>query len=234
MYDTYRSITSIPVKELEHLSLNEVAVLFQQSTDREFRNKCFAYVFKNVYPMLLGIHHNEKYAKLTHDDKTEECLCCTLYAMEHWTPKRGQKLSSYINMVVNSCFTTMLGKHVNCNKHKVFDNLIEADDKTLGLILSSIKDTNDKKPMVDLICKLDNSTLLTRDEKDYCKNLMNGYVTNKEMASQMKHITSIPRYNKKKKQFVSVPVKSEIALMNYCGQLKKSIQEKLTKSNREF
>jgi hypothetical protein len=231
MFDTYKIINAVSTKDLNSVDLNDLAIQFQNSKDEHFRNKCFAHVFKQVYPMLLKLHHDSKYSRLTNDEKTESCVFCTLHAMNRWKPKRGQKLTSYIYMIVNNDFKTLVSKSYN-NKNKVFQSLCHnLSDTTKSYILNSVT-YNSSEKVFNYIKDLKSSPILTKDEISYCQNILKGYKTTKEMAkvmfSDIKQITTTRGKNHK---LVTKPVNDESDLAKYVGQLKTSIKRKLKENH---
>lgn len=229
MFNVYKIINNISTKELEGYSLDDVARLFKNSTDEKFKNKCFAYVFKNVYPMLLKIYNKPRFGYIQYDDKTEECLVAVLYALEHWDEKRGYKLSTYIYSKVN-CSLISLETLYNSNKNKVFQNItyLEQDKTIYDHILNSIK-YNSSEKLFNYIKDLDESSILNKDEIEYCKGILKGYTTNKQLSDYLNK-KDITIYNKRTKKFITKQA-TEGNSLRYCQKLRSSIQTKLKKNN---
>ena len=228
MYDTLNSILRINTDEFNNLELNDVVLRFQDSNDSKFRNKCFAHIFKNVFPMLWNLHQNPKYEAITYDEKTEECLCCVLAAMKLWKKDKGQKISSYIYTIISTQFLTLVSRYKNGNKYKVFDNLIsnpEISDYALKCI-----PYNSSNKLYNFLKDLKHSRILNHDEIEYCEWLLKGYRTNKQIAEQMK-LQEYPKYIKKNKEYVTLPIASEKDAIKYCSFLRQSIKKKLRENN---
>ena len=63
MYNSLEIMRGVPVNDLRGLSLEEVVFKFQNTQDKKLQNRCFAYVFCELFPMLLKLHH--KFTTLT-------------------------------------------------------------------------------------------------------------------------------------------------------------------------
>ena len=230
MFDTYKMISRVSVRDFENMELNDVTLQFQNSKDKNFRNKCFVYVFKNVYPMLLKIHHKPRYAILSNEEKTEECICRTLFAMEHWKPDGGQKISSYIYLAVESSLKTLVTK-ANNSKNKIFRNLLHMTPKVSEYILGSIP-YNSSEKLFHYIDDLNKSSILTKDEILYCQNILKGHRTVNEIAWEMiPKVDQSSKFRGKNKKLVSKPIKTEQDIIKYVGNLRTSIKKKLKENN---
>lgn len=229
MFNVYKAMNSISTIELEKYSIDEVAGLFQQSTNEIFRNKCFAYIFKNVYPMVLKIYNKPRFGYMHYDDKTEECLLAILYAIEHWDSTRGYKLSTYIYSKIN-CSLISLETVYNSNKNKVFRNIthLEQDSKTYDYLLNNIR-YNSSEKLENYIKDLDSSSILNKDEIEFCKGILQGYTTNRQIAKKLdkKEITT---FNNHTKKYITKSADEKLSL-NYCQKLRTSIKNKIKKNN---
>lgn len=231
MYDSLQIMKGIPVDDLMGLPLEEVVLKFQTTEDRKLQNRCFAYVFCNLFPMILKLHH--KHPTLTLTERTEECICCTLHAMKKFGTKQlanKTKFSTFLYLVLSNSLKGMVIRSENNCKKKVWSNLISCDTKTLNYILDvSAPDKLSTADYNKFLMELDNSSILSKDEIEYCKQVLLGYKTNKEIAENM-HITSVCNYNKKQKKFITKPVDERGANIRV-AEIKRSIKRKAKENN---
>ena len=224
MYSVYRSLSKISTKELEDYSLEDVTWMFQQTDNKVFRNRCYTYVFKHLFAMLLKIHHKPAFASLPYEDRTEECMLRVLVCMEKWNENKKVKLITYIHTSVNNALKTLVTLSKN-GKHNVYNNLISCDEKTTKYILESIPYTDNYREL-EYKNFLNNNSIFSKDESILCQKIAEGYKTARELATQIKK-DCITTYSKSKKQYLTSPLDND-GLIKYCGKLRTNIKKKLS------
>lgn len=227
MFETLKSMKSITTTELEGLTLEEVVLKFQNTQDISLQNKCYAYVFCNIFPMLLKIHH--KFNTLSTTERTEECLSCTLHSMRKYNTDKKVKFTTFIYGNLTRSFITLSERLLNNNKHKIWSNLTTMDSSSLNYILRSVRDKDRNQEYRSYLLDLENSSILSQEEIDFCKTVIFGFRNNKEIAKQMK-LTETSKYDKKLGRLVSVPLDEESAT-KYVATIKRNVKRKILQNN---
>lgn len=225
MYEVYKRLSKISTEEFEDYTIDEVTWMFQETDNKRFKNKCYVYVFKKLFPMLLKIHHKPRFAGLLNTDKTAECMYRVFLAMQKWKESKKVKLITYIYTSVTNALITMDTLSKN-GAHNVFNKLVALQDKELNHILYSIPEKSNHEDTIDYYDMLNNNTILNHDEKLYCKKLIEGYRTVNEVSKQLNK-TSIPVHDLRTKSYTTIPITSANDLNKYCYKLRNSVKKKL-------
>ena len=232
MFNSLKLIESVCTSDLDGLSLEEVVFKFQNTDDKKLQNRCFAKVFCELFPMILKIHH--KFKTLTFSERTEECIYCTYHAMKRYKfngAKNKMKFSSFLYLVVQNSLKGLVLRLNNNSNRKVWSNMVECDSKLLNHIYNSIKANNTTNAR-EFILDLENSNILNKQEVDYCKGILLGYKSNKDMTDLVELVPK-RKYDRKTKQFITTPLSDTNKLVQV-SKIKKNLKEKVKNNNYSF
>ena len=225
MFESFNRFSLVNTNELKGKTLEEVVRIFQETSSKKVRNKCFAYVFCDLFPMFLKLFN--KYTAPDPIEKVEECIYYVARSMSRYNLKDQDKIkfTSYVYGNISRAYITLTHNYSKNNKRKVWNNLVAWDEETLRWYLSSIKDEDQSYANFDLIFSVDNNELLDQAEKDLCKSLILGYNKSEDLISRLK-ITHKQVKNQETKQLMTVPLTLNQA-KSRLSKLKKSLRIKV-------
>lgn len=230
MFDTYKSMKSVPTRELSNLTIEEAVVKFQTTTNLSEQNKCYAYVFCSLFPMLMKIHH--KYATLTIAERTEECLIRLLHSMRKYSASKNVKFTTYIYGNLNRSLISLCHQATHNCRRKVWQNLADLDPTVKAHVINSTKDTETRQAYSEFISNLNNSSILSSQEIDFCKSVLFGFKYNKDIVTAM-NLTSCGKYDKRTRKYTHVQLTHADAL-KHLSAMKRNIKKKVKENNLSF
>ena len=195
MFDTYQMMTKYASKQYAKENMNNLAFRFRNTTDKIEKNKIYATLFVNLFPMMLKLQRT--HLDIPNEEKVEICMEKLLTALKSFDHTKV-KFSTYYHQCLSNQLLSQDTKQ-RCTKRKVWRRVISDELKTDNAF-KKIKSPISKD--LKLIEKLKDSDLLTTTEKEYCACILAGYSTQKELqeklklAERMKNITvDNPIYN---------------------------------------
>lgn len=229
MFNSLKLIESVCTSDLDDLTLEEVVFKFQNTNDAKLQNRCFSRVFCELFPMILKIHH--KFTSLTLTERTEECIYCTYHAMKKYkfNSDKKMKFSSFLFLVVQNSLKGLVLRLNNNDNRKVWSNMVDCDSKILTHIYDSVKYKRDDIRDTEFNLDIDNSSILNKQEIDYCKGLMLGYKGNKDMLNL---IDVKPRkvFDKESKKYITKPL-SDTTKIAQIAKMKREMKKKIKANN---
>lgn len=209
MFETYKLMQKVNTTLLKEKTLEEVVFLFQTTADGRVKNKCFAYIFCELFPMLLKIH--KKYNNFSHEQKTEEIIGCLERSANKYKPQTKAKFSTF---VYGNTIRHLINVYAasNRNKNKVWLNIQHTTDNINPLSKVKYVDNNLRYNMF----VNDLKTIMEPEELSLCKLLMAGYKNKKDL------------YN------ASYKMLSESQAYSKINKLKQNIKKKIQQNKELF
>lgn len=209
MFETYKLMQKVNTTLLKEKTLEEVVFLFQTTADGRVKNKCFAYIFCELFPMLLKIH--KKYVNFNHEEKTEVVITCLERSIQRYKINTKTKFSTFLYGNIVNGFISYY-ERLNRNKNKVWLNIQRTTDNTNPLSKVKYVDNNLRYNMF----VNDLKTIMEPEELSLCKLLMAGYKNKKDL------------YN------ASYKMLSESQAYSKINKLKQNIKKKIQQNKELF
>lgn len=184
MYNSVKIFSKINVSVLKGKSYEEVVEIFQTTKDKRLKDKCFAYIFCDLFPMLLTIF--QKYTFIEPAEKVEHCISTLLHSMTKFSPtgKNNKKIkfTSYAYGNIRNALLTATSLYTHNNKKKIWSNLISGNEENVTYTMNKVGENDKYMDNFDLVESIKNANL-TDLEKQLCIAYLKGYTKADDLIS---------------------------------------------------
>ena len=228
MFNTLRIMSSCTDKRYSDTPFEELAALYQNTNikDRD-KSSIVRTVFCRLFPMLLKLQST--FAEINNDTKIECIMSDIHYALLLYGTKQKPKCK-FTTYLYNNIKTSLLTYQTKANSHKrcVWRHMIKNNDDGTNYFISTAKAKNNSVTMSQFIEGLNNATLLSSEEKDYCKCVLYGYIKSGEIEHQMNYS------NRFDTNIMTNPNGGKKIKRKSINDIKKSIKAKFEKYDRKL
>lgn len=187
MYSTYKSMCSCTTKYYLDKDLEDLCTLYRGTCDAGKRNKIYAAMFCNLFPMMLKIQ--SKYYSLTNEQKVEHALWHLLRSIRYYKNNGKVKFATFFHTHFTNQMKTLLSTQNNL-KNAAFTNIVKDNQLAMKNYSNSVSDKAMEHTDWYMTETINNSKYLSSEEKLLMNCMNQGFVKSRDIAYEMNRITN--------------------------------------------